>query len=546
MALSAKSERALLAAMLAAGLAARLAVASIPVGTLVGKLLSDDSFYYFSIARNIARGAGATADGFNATNGFHPLFAALMVPFYVAFPSDPGIPIHCGLAMLAAFDVTAGYLLYRTIRLSGGAAAALAGAAYWLLNPCIFFVTMTGTEAGLSACCAALVLFLYARPRRGAGALILLGAATGAAMLARSDALFLLAAVAAGLLAERGPTLKGRAGGACLAAAAALAVCAPWLIWNLGAFGTIRQVSGEVKPFLQRLDFLRDGGAYDAAHLAPKLLENARLTYGMIATSSGTRAVGFGSLILLVASAALLPRGADGGRGPRTALVAALYGAGIFCFYAFYFWHIQAWYFHAPLVAFSALLGWAASRWSARLPRTGPGWTAAALSMVLAASAANGLRHWRIGLYPWQTTFHAVALDLGPRFPAGGRFGAFNSGIYGYYSAVPVVNMDGLVNNSAYSAMLGGTLFTDFIRDAGIRLVVDQEAVVRRYWGLFGEGEMESTLRPVAAVETPWRFYDGGSARIVVYEVVRPRGAPRFNRPSPAGYTAPAPQPPPG
>lgn len=209
MALSAKSERALLAAMLAAGLAARLAVASIPVGTLVGKLLSDDSFYYFSIARNIARGAGATADGFNATNGFHPLFAALMVPFYIAFPFDPGIPIHCGLAMLAAFDVTAGYLLYRTIRLRGGAAAALAGSAYWLLNPCIFFVAMTGTEAGLSACCAALVLFLYARPRRGAGALILLGAATGAAMLARSDALFLLAAVAAGLLAERGPALRG-------------------------------------------------------------------------------------------------------------------------------------------------------------------------------------------------------------------------------------------------------------------------------------------------------------------------------------------------
>lgn len=87
------------------------------------------------------------------------------------------------------------------------------------------------------------------------------------------------------------------------------------MIWNLGAFGTIRQVSGEVKPFLQRLDFLRGGGAYDAAHLAPKLLENARLTYGMIATSSGARAVGFGSLILLVASAALLPRGADGGGG---------------------------------------------------------------------------------------------------------------------------------------------------------------------------------------------------------------------------------------
>ena len=522
MALSSNRERTILAALLSAGGGLRLALAAMPVRILIGKLLSDDSFYYFAIARNIARGAGATFDGLGPTNGFHPLFAALMVPCYLLFPSSPEIPVHCGLALLAAFDVLAGYFIYRTIRLFADGPAALFAAAFWLLNPCIFFVTMTGTEAGLSACCAAIALFLYTRGRRDARSLLVLGAATGLALLARSDSIFLLAAIAAGLLAERERPFSRRVTAACAVCGAALLVCLPWLLWNLASFGTIRQVSGEVKPYLQRLLFLRDGGGYDAARLVPKLLENARMSFVMMATSSGVRTLGFTSLLLLVLSAALLPRARDARPCPRLASVILVYLGAVFCFYSFYFWHIQAWYFHTPLMAFSMLLGWSASRWAARLPRHGNALAAAGLALVLVAAAANGARHWRIGFYPWQTAFYDVARDLGPRFGTGARFGAFNAGIYGYYSAAPVVNMDGLVNNRAFDAMKRGTLFTDFMRESGIRFVADQEMIVRQFWGFFGKGPMESVLSPVASLETPWRFSDGTPARIVVYEVVPP------------------------
>lgn len=517
---SRKSERALLIALLSAGIVLRFALAALPVRTLVGTFLSDDAYYYFAVARNIARGAGATFDGTDPTNGFHPLFAALMVPFYLLSPSSPEIPVHCGLIMLAVFDVLAGWLIYRTVRLAAGASGALAGAAFWLLNPCIFFVTMTGTEAGLSACCAALALFLYARGRRDTRSLFALGTAAGLAMLARSDSIFLLAAVSAGFLAERERPLRARAAAACAVCATALLVCAPWFAWNLASFGTIRQVSGEVKPYLQRLLFLKEGGAYDAAHLVPKLLENAKMSSVMMATSSGLRTFGFTALLLLAVMAVLLPRAREDRTGLPLADVLLAYLGGIFCFYSFYFWHIQAWYFHTPLMAFSILLGWTASRWAGLFPRRGNAVITAVLAVILAVSALNGARHWRIGFYPWQASFYDVAHDLGRRFGAEGRFGAFNSGIYGYYSSVPVVNMDGLVNNRAYRAMREGTLFTDFIRDSGIRRLVDQEMIVRQFWGLFGTGPMESALRPIASVETPWLFSDGTPARIVVYEVV--------------------------
>ena len=45
-------------------------------------LCFDDSFYYFEIARNFARGFGLTFDRINLTNGFHPLWLGICIPVY--------------------------------------------------------------------------------------------------------------------------------------------------------------------------------------------------------------------------------------------------------------------------------------------------------------------------------------------------------------------------------------------------------------------------------------------------------------------------------
>jgi hypothetical protein len=45
----------------------------------------DDGYYYFQIARNLARGAGFTFDGIHATNGFHPLWLLLQAPLFRLF-----------------------------------------------------------------------------------------------------------------------------------------------------------------------------------------------------------------------------------------------------------------------------------------------------------------------------------------------------------------------------------------------------------------------------------------------------------------------------
>ena len=42
------------------------------------RYLSDDAFYYFQVAQNLAAGQGPTFDGLTRTTGFHPLYALLL------------------------------------------------------------------------------------------------------------------------------------------------------------------------------------------------------------------------------------------------------------------------------------------------------------------------------------------------------------------------------------------------------------------------------------------------------------------------------------
>mgnify|MGYP001100851924 CR=1 FL=1 len=51
-------------------------------GACDNRVVADDAFYYFAIARNVAAGLGPTFDGLAATNGFHPLWLLLLTPVF--------------------------------------------------------------------------------------------------------------------------------------------------------------------------------------------------------------------------------------------------------------------------------------------------------------------------------------------------------------------------------------------------------------------------------------------------------------------------------
>ena len=120
----------------------------------------DDAFYYFQIARNLAEGKFSTFDGgITRTNGYHPLWLFLITPFYWVFDKEAALfaikafeimLVAGGVALIAAavrlarmpwvLMFAALPMLYRHHGLIAGmeAAAALFMLGLFMLTVCLF------------------------------------------------------------------------------------------------------------------------------------------------------------------------------------------------------------------------------------------------------------------------------------------------------------------------------------------------------------------------------------------------------------------------
>src|SRR5580700_9722242 len=68
------------------------------------RLFADDSYFYFQVAWNFARGMGSTFNNIMPTNGYHPLWMLVLALVYKVVPSRPqAIPVIAGV--IAAIDL---------------------------------------------------------------------------------------------------------------------------------------------------------------------------------------------------------------------------------------------------------------------------------------------------------------------------------------------------------------------------------------------------------------------------------------------------------
>ncbi|MCJ7583914.1 MAG: glycosyltransferase family 39 protein [Anaerolineales bacterium] len=168
-----------------------------PADSLVNWYTSDDAFYYFQVARNVANGLGATFDGINLTNGFHPLWMLVCIPVFSLAKFDLFLPLRLLALISAALNTAAGILLYRLLKkyLSQGVAALTA--LIWVFTPSFhMLIIQRGMETSISAFFLVLLLFLVNRwrddPALPPKKSVLLGLVAGLAILARLDNVFVV------------------------------------------------------------------------------------------------------------------------------------------------------------------------------------------------------------------------------------------------------------------------------------------------------------------------------------------------------------------
>lgn len=235
--------------------AASLSIVFRPSGRLFDQPLTEDGFYSFRVAYNVAHGLGMTIDGQMWTNGFQPLFTALTVPAFWLAGEDRWLAIRLVLFLH--------WLVYVGTACVLGAVVAHAGsgsrddrrrrfwstAAAYLVALTLFMHHFNGLETGFLLMMYAVAWRIYQSLRmESVPALIGFGAILGLLVLTRIDAAIFVATLCSYLLVRPdGSSLQRRMLRAVVIGLTALLVSSPWWAYNYLEFGSVMPSSGRAQ-----------------------------------------------------------------------------------------------------------------------------------------------------------------------------------------------------------------------------------------------------------------------------------------------------------
>ena len=217
---------------------------------------SDDAYYYFEVAKNIASGDGSTFDQVTKTNGYHPLWMIVITPVFAIPSDDLFLPLRILLVLSSLFHfgaMAALLLLFNRIGIS--AVMGLSALLVFLISDHWIFYAINGTEMALNLFVVSVfVLVLTDVVLRDAEATsknyLMLGVLASLVVLARIDNAVL---VAFAMIYLGWQSFKHRPDSwisdVAYYVAPVAVVGASYVAFNYTVFGSISPVSGQVKMY---------------------------------------------------------------------------------------------------------------------------------------------------------------------------------------------------------------------------------------------------------------------------------------------------------
>jgi hypothetical protein len=455
-------------------------------------IVDDGAGYYLAIARNIVAGRGCTFDGLHATNGFHPLWmAVLLVIFGAVHGSSETLYRVVGLLAVVLFAV-ATLTFHRTLRRLLSPPAALAGGAVFAASA-FLNVNLMETALVLTATSA---LFAYAwhqreQGDRGIAARFGLGLVLGACILARLDAGFLALGIGVVEIAGIARQPEGRrrrvAQLAALVAGASVLVL-PYLVANRIVFGAILPISGRIESLFPHI--------------------NAR------GPRDTLRALGPVRVTFWLAGVAYLPvyvlwRRRHGDRAtPRTrflrgcvALMAAVSLVHAAHEVLFIRWQLR-WHYWMLIPLGGGLAGVAFQEIVDRFPGRAPSRMAfAGLALILAVHGWVMQRHLRADTSGSRTSrLYDASLWIRGHVEPDARLAMRDAEITGFFGDRPIVDILGLGNGLELQEVIRGQRLRSYLAQSGVRYVAQVD---------FPQG-LDGSARALAAGD-----YEGVAFRVV-------------------------------
>ena len=447
---------------------------------LVRGVVPDDAFYYFQLARRLWAGQGLSFDGATLASGVHPLWLGLLVPLFRSAEPGSAAPVRLALAAGSGLALAATLQLERLARrLTGRVVVSLPLALAFGANLWVVRESLNGLETALTLALGAALL------SAGAGALEQPSARAGwrfgllgaASIWARSDSALIVACLGLAVLLvarPRGTALAGLAGPPAAAVAALVAATA-------ALTGHPLQSSATAVPWLVHANWHRahpGAGSWEAHRHGLELLEGSLLGSRDLLGPAA-------SLVLLVSLLAagallLLARGRLSRATRAAAIVLGSLLLGLACLHAvhgYLRWYPRSWYFVGWALAAYVAAALAAAGLGEAMARSG--WRGAAAwatsGLLLACCGLEHLRTWRLigqPQFPWQAEMLAAGRGLAALVPPDQVVGSFNAAIIAYATPRTVVNLDGVVNEEAASALREGRLGR-YLRERRVRYLVD-------------------------------------------------------------------------
>lgn len=409
-------------------------VLGLPMLTVIGQVqfdpqrlinfFPDDAFYYLQVAYNLGLSGAPSFDGVNRTTGFHPLQVVFSMPI-VAIAGK----LNALLVLFVFSSIAIALALIFQVRAVGlwGHPASLFAVLAALAPLNIHIIAASGMESALVVLISA-VLFhelravaIEGRPSRFQG--LEVGLAAALLILSRLDMVIPLLVIGLYFLGSR---LQERAyGSIALAGLGSSVPVIGYLIWVWKEQGEIFPVSAVVKYGTERAEFS-----------------------AILNTLTGNSLIGFVILCLIIVlpAAGLLAAGvlrSQRGRG----LPAAVFVSGlVYIAYVLLVAHNPfRWYLAYPLGVATYALLYLLYAFRDALPQMRVSVWAALVLSVLIVNTAFMVRLAQID------TVASSLLDLthviNEILPGGAILATHDAGIVGYFTSVPVHNLDGLANS---------------------------------------------------------------------------------------------------
>ena len=447
----------------------RVTLAFKDIASIDRLFLPDDTYYSLAIARNLAHGHGPTADGFILTNGFQPLVTFLQSLFF-RFSAGPDQAVRCAVlasALFGSLNVAAlGWLVTRI----AGPWVGVPAAASCALSPFFIQNDMNGLETSLSVF-SLLVLFhlllSHLGSPRSSKLVMILGLMIGISVLARVDNC-LASALVTLIIAWRGGLRLATIALAC----AGLAV-APWWLYSWVAVGSIVPESGAAVR--QLAVFHAFWPMYNGFSIRCALCVLGEIFTNVKDLGPGNLLMGFGLVLSVILSYRNVHRLPMDCQIIWAAMCLTAFGQ--FLFYSVY---LQAIWFYPRYLDFAAILFATAAAMLLRSAYAGNRRRIGFLAAINVALASLVVFCW-VSAYDVLFSTPATSVDTGLQGAKGYRevalavlehvppnvtLGALQSGALSYYAspAIRVVNLDGVVNGSAYRAMKDSRLKNYILR----------------------------------------------------------------------------------